>query len=69
VVVGGQVAGQLAVGEGLLTGYKAPALTTPPTRASQAQAAITDGRLRVSFRLPLNLQDEVSGRTWRYNYI
>ena len=59
MVVGGQVAGQLLVGEGLLTGYQSPALATPPSRASRATAALTDGRLRLSFRLPLNLQDEV----------
>ncbi len=59
VVLAGQVAGTVVVGEGLLTGYQGPRLDTPPRRAQQATAALTDGRMRLNFRLPINQKDEV----------
>jgi hypothetical protein len=53
------VGGALLVGEGELTGYQRPTLVTPPVWAKQASADITDGKLRISFRLPLNTEGQV----------
>jgi hypothetical protein len=60
VVLAGQVGGEMVVGEGLMAGYGQPALDTPPLRARRAVASIIDGRIRLTFSLPISTKDEVA---------
>ncbi len=50
----------MVVGEGLMAGYGQPALDTPPLRARRAVASLIDGRIRLTFSLPINTKDEVA---------